>query len=43
VVCLHIADDYAYMDDALILRLEAAVAAYLPETGANDSGDVASS
>lgn len=37
VVCLHIADDYSAMDDALIARLEAALAIYLPEAGAGDS------
>lgn len=29
VSCLHIADEYGYMDAALIARLEAAVGAYL--------------
>jgi predicted protein tyrosine phosphatase len=28
-VCLHIADDYEYMDEELIVRLEGGVAPYL--------------
>jgi predicted protein tyrosine phosphatase len=29
IVCLHIADSYSYMDDALVRQLEISVAAYL--------------
>jgi predicted protein tyrosine phosphatase len=42
VVCLHIADDYSYMDDALIARLEATVTLYLSETPASDIRDAES-
>jgi predicted protein tyrosine phosphatase len=40
IICLHIADDYGYMDDALIRLLETAVAPYLHDnqpTGRRDS------
>lgn len=39
VVCLHIADDYDFMDNALIARLEAAVLPYLPNALAGGSPD----
>jgi predicted protein tyrosine phosphatase len=39
VICLHIADDYGYMDDALIARLEATVATYLPDASASGSSE----
>lgn len=42
VICLHIADDYSYMDDALIARLEATVTTYLSETPASDIRDAES-
>jgi predicted protein tyrosine phosphatase len=39
VICLHIADDYGYMDDALITRLKAMVAIYLPDAPASGSSE----
>ena len=39
IVCLHIPDSYAYMEDALIQKLETAVAAYLHDNGSSDAGN----
>ena len=39
VVCLHIADSYSYMDDALVRQLETAVATYLYDNGSSGARD----
>ena len=39
IICLHIADSYAYMDDALIRQLETAVEAYLHDNQPGDARD----
>ncbi|MBX0328401.1 hypothetical protein K2Z83_12015 [Oscillochloris sp. ZM17-4] len=39
VICLQIPDDYTYMDDALITRLEATVAMDLPDAPASGSSE----
>ena len=36
VVCLHIADSYSYMDDALVRQLETTVATYLHDNQPTD-------
>src|SRR5262245_34570347 len=36
VVCLHIADSYSYLDDALVRQLETAVATYLHDNQPTD-------
>jgi predicted protein tyrosine phosphatase len=39
VICLQIPDDYGYMDVALIARLEAMVATYLPDAPTSGSSE----
>jgi predicted protein tyrosine phosphatase len=39
MICLHIADDYEYMDAALVRLLETAVTPYLHDKGSRDERD----